>query len=363
LATPQGAVVRIGEETLVNFSSNDYLGLAADPRVANALREGAERCGVGSGASRLLVGDSVEHHALEAAVAQFMETPAALLFNSGYAANVGAVSALVGPGDVVFSDALNHASLVDGCRLSRAEVVVYPHADLAALDTLLTRHPGRRRLVCTDAIFSMDGDRAPLRELVALCRLRGVGLMVDEAHALGLLGAKGQGLCEELGLASQVEVRMGTLGKALGVYGAFVATSGPTAELLLNRARPLVFSTALPPALCAAARCALELVQSDGALRQTLWRNVRRFAGGLRQLGFVGEGRSAIFPVVLGHPEVAMAAARRLRERGVLAKPIRPPTVPPGTSRLRFAISAAHREAHIDMALDALASLEQPRAV
>jgi 8-amino-7-oxononanoate synthase len=208
----------------------------------------------------------------------------------------------------------------------------------------------------------MDGDRAPLRELVALCRLRGVGLMVDEAHALGLLGAKGQGLCEELGLAAQVDVRMGTLGKALGVYGAFVATSQPTAELLLNKARPLVFSTALPAALCAAARCALELVQSDASLRQTLWRNVRRFAGGLRQLGLVGEGRSAIFPVMMGDPDAAMAAARRLRERGVLAKPIRPPTVPPGTSRLRFALSAAHSEAQIDMALDALASVEQPRA-
>jgi 8-amino-7-oxononanoate synthase len=361
LATPQGAVIRIGEETLINFSSNDYLGLAADPRVVHALREGAERHGVGSGASRLLVGDTVQHHALEAAVAQFMGAPSALLFNSGYAANLGAVSALVGPGDVVFSDALNHASLVDGCRLSRAQVVVYPHADLTALDTLLREHPGRRRLVCTDAIFSMDGDRAPLRELVALCRLRGVGLMVDEAHALGVLGSRGQGLCEELGLASQVDVRMGTLGKALGVYGAFVATSRPTAELLLNKARSLVFSTSLPPALCSAALCALELIQADGALRQTLWRNVRRFAGGLRQLGFVGEGRSAIFPVVLGEPETAVAAAKRLRDRGVLAKPIRPPTVPPGTSRLRFALSAAHSEAHIDMALDALASLEQPR--
>jgi 8-amino-7-oxononanoate synthase len=362
LSTPQGAVIRIGEETLVNFSSNDYLGLAADARVIRALGAGAERHGVGSGASRLLVGDSLAHHALEAALSGHMGTEAALLFNSGYAANVGVLSALCGPGDVVFSDALNHASIVDGCRLSRAKVVVYPHADMAALDTLLREHSGRRRLVCTDAIFSMDGDRAPVRELVALCRLRGAALMVDEAHALGMIGPTGAGLCEELGLASQVDVRVGTLGKALGAAGAFVATSRSAVQVLINRARSQVFSTALPPPLCAAACCALELSRSDPTLRQKLWRNIRRFAGGLRQLGFAAEVRSAIFPIVIGEADAAVAAARRIRDRGVLAKAIRPPTVPPGSSRLRFAMTAAHSEAHVDMALDALSALERPRA-
>jgi 8-amino-7-oxononanoate synthase len=307
-----------------------------------------------------LVGDTLAHHALEERVAAFMGAEAALLFNSGYAANVGLLSAFCGVGDVVFSDALNHASLVDGCRLSRAEVVVYPHRDMAALDALLREHPGRRRLVCTEAVFSMDGDRAPIRELVALCRLRGAALMVDEAHALGVLGAKGGGLCEELGVAGEVDLRMGTFGKALGVYGAFVAASQAAIDLLLNRARSLIFSTALPAPLCVASLRALTLLESEPTLRERLWRNVRTFATGLRQLGWELEPRSAIFPLVLGEPEVALGAAQKLRERGVLAKAIRPPTVPLGTSRIRFALSAAHTEADLERGLDALSTLRLP---
>lgn len=360
LASPQGPVIRMGEEELINFSSNDYLSLAGDRRLVEAAKAALERHGVGSGASRLLVGDSTAHRALEARLAAFERTEAALLFNNGYAANVGILSALLSEGDAVFSDALNHASLVDGCRLSRARVMVYPHRDAGVLADLLASVPGRRRLVCTDAVFSMDGDRAPLAELVELCRRHGAALLVDEAHGTGVLGARGAGLVEELGLEGEVDLRMGTLGKALGTYGAYVACSARVAELLLNRARSLIFSTSLPPALCAAARAAVDVVESEPARRARLWRNIRRFSDGLRRLGLPAEPASAIFPVVLGEPERALAASRALRAEGLLVKATRPPAVPPGTSRLRFALSAGHSDEHVDRALAALARLELP---
>jgi len=357
LDSPQGPLVRVGGETLVNFASNDYLGLAASPTVRAAAAAALEAHGVGSGASRLVVGDTTAHQRLEARLASFERSEAALLFNSGYAANVGTLQALVGPEDAVFSDALNHASLIDGCRLSRARVVVYPHADVGALERALTSTPARRRLVVTDTVFSMDGDHAPLRELVRVCRAQGAALLVDEAHATGVLGARGAGLCEELGLGDDVDVRMGTLSKSLGGLGAYICASRPVVELVLNRARPLVFSTALPAALCAAAEAAVDLVEHDDALRARLWRHIRRFSEGLRSLGFAAEPRSAIFPVILGEPERALAASRALRSRGLLVKAIRPPTVPEGTSRLRFCLSAAHTEAQVEMALEGLRSL------
>ena len=353
----QGAVVRIGGVTVINFSSNDYLGLAADGRVARALREATVRYGVGSGASRLVVGDSLAHRELEQQLARLMGTGAARLFNSGYAANLGVLSALCGPGDVLFSDALNHASLVDGCRLSRAQVVIYPHGDAAALSRLLDAHPGRRQLVVTDAVFSMDGDWAPLEALVPLCEQKGAGLLVDEAHAFGVLGPQGAGLCAELGLADRVPLRMGTLGKAAGAYGAFVACSEAMADWLIHRARSLVFSTSLPAPLCAAAAAGVEALASDEALRERLWRNVRRLSAGLEALGLPATGRSPIFPVVLGDATRAVEASRALRERHLLVKPIRPPTVPEGTSRLRVALSAAHSEGNVDLLLSALAEL------
>ncbi|HEX8439000.1 8-amino-7-oxononanoate synthase [Archangium sp.] len=357
LDSPQGPLVRLGGETLVNFASNDYLGLAASPTVRAAATAALELHGVGSGASRLVVGDTVAHQRLEARLAAFERAEAALLFNSGYAANVGTLQALVGPEDAVFSDALNHASLIDGCRLSRARTVVYPHADVEALERALASTPARRRLVVTDTVFSMDGDSAPLRELVDVCRTHGAALLVDEAHATGVLGARGAGLCEELGLEDAVDVRMGTLSKSLGGMGAYICASRPVVELVLNRARPLVFSTALPAALCAAAEAAVDIVEHDEDLRARLWRNIRRFSEGLRSLGFAAEPRSAIFPVILGEPELAIAASRALRSRGLLVKAIRPPTVPEGTSRLRFCLSAAHTEGHVDLALEGLRRL------
>ncbi|AKF79913.1 8-amino-7-oxononanoate synthase [Myxococcus fulvus 124B02] len=354
LDSAQGPVVTMGGETLVNFSSNDYLGLAASAAVRAAAMAAVERYGVGTGASRLVVGDTLAHHRLEARLAAFERAEAVLLFNSGYAANTGILPALVGPGDAVFSDALNHASLVDGCRLSRAKVVVYPHADVEALGSALASTPARRKLVVTDTVFSMDGDVAPLRGIVEACEAHGAALMVDEAHATGVLGARGAGLCEELGLESRVALRMGTLSKALGGQGAYVATSRVVADLLTSRARPFIFSTALPAALCAAAEVAVDAVEKDVELRERLWRNIRRFAEGLRGLGLRAEARSAVFPVILGEPERALDAARRLREAGVLVKAIRPPTVPEGTSRLRFCLSAGHTLGHVDLALEAL---------
>ncbi|MEW5737835.1 MAG: 8-amino-7-oxononanoate synthase [Myxococcota bacterium] len=355
LESPQGPRIRVGGREYVNFSSNDYLGLANDAQVKEAAREAVLRHGVGSGASRLIVGDTEAHQALERAVADFEETEAALLFNSGYAANVGVLSALVGPGDVVFSDALNHASLIDGCRLAKATVVVFPHRDVGALEALVATHPGRRRLVVTDAIFSMDGDRAPLLALSELCRREGLGLLVDEAHATGVLGARGAGLCEATGV--RPDVLMGTLSKGLGCVGAYVAGSAALRDLLFNKARSLVFSTALPPAMCAAAQAALRRVQEDLSLRAALWRNIHAFSSGLRALGLPAHEDSPIFSLVLGEPERALAASRSLREQGLLVKPIRPPTVPVGTSRLRVALSAGHRLEDVERLLAALSRL------
>ena len=352
MAGPQGPVIRIGGRSLLNFSSNDYLGLAADPRLAAAFAEALRRWGIGAGASRLVVGDTDAHRRLEARLARFEGTEAALLFNGGYPANVGIVPALVGRGDLVVSDALNHASLVDGCRLSRAEVVVAPHAQPEAVARALAGHPARRKLVVTDAVFSMDGDRAPLRALAEVCQTAGAALLVDEAHATGVLGERGAGLCELTGV--EPDVRMGTLGKALGVFGAYAAGSRSVMDLLVNRARSVVFSTTLPPALCEVATVAVDLLQHDPELRPRLLRNVQRFVTGVRSLGFAAEPSSAIVPLVLGSPERALAASAFLREREILAKAIRPPTVPEGTSRLRFALSAAHTGAQVDRALEAL---------
>ena len=360
LSTPQGPVVEInGEERLINFSSNDYLGLANDPELKGAAIAALQAWGTGSGASRLVTGDSTAHRALEKSIAQFEGTEAALLFNSGYAANVGTLSSICGDGDVIFSDALNHASLIDGARLSRAKTIVYPHRDVAALETLLAKNPGRRALVVTDAVFSMDGDRAPLKDLTALCAQAGAGLMVDEAHSTGVCGLSGAGLCEELGL--RPELRMGTLSKALGSFGAYVACTSGIRQWLFNRARSVVFSTSLPPAVCAAGAAAISRVRRDPSARERLWKNIRFFSAGLKDLGLPTHEDSAIFPVVIGSPDAAVTASRSLRTAGLLVKPIRPPTVPEGTSRLRFALCAGHTEEHLSRALTALQKLELPR--
>ncbi|MFN2546461.1 MAG: aminotransferase class I/II-fold pyridoxal phosphate-dependent enzyme [Myxococcales bacterium] len=345
LRSPPGAVVELRPgEKLINFSSNDYLGLAGDPRVAAALAEGAARWGAGAGASRLVTGDFLPQHDLERELAEFEGAEAAVCFNSGYAANCALVPAFVGPEDLVVSDALNHASIVDACRLSRARVEVYPHVDVSEAERLL-RVPARRKLVITDAIFSMDGDRAPLRELSEVCVRHGAICAVDEAHATGIIPLEGIG-----------DLRMATHSKALGVAGAHVAASRAVCDLLINRARPLIFSTSLPPAIACAVSKSLEIVRGrEGDDRRgRLWRNVERFADGFRGLGLAACADSPIFALVLGRPDNAVRVAARLREHGVLAKAIRPPTVAAGTSRIRFALTAAHTDDHVDSALAAL---------
>lgn len=357
LQGPQGAVIRLSGEQVINFSSNDYLGLAADPRLSEALKTAVDNFGVGAGASRLIVGDSTAHGLLEQRLCELMGTEATLIFNSGYAANVGILATLLGKEDVVFSDELNHASLVDGCRMSRARVVVYPHGDCDALRGLLGEHKGRRRLIATDAVFSMDGDWAPLRQLVELAREFECAMLVDEAHALGLFGKRGSGLCDELGVADQVDVRMGTLGKAFGCFGAFAATTPHLAELLMNRARSLVFSTSLPAALCIAAEAAVDAAMNDETLRMRAWRNIKKLSEGLRTLGIRREPSSAIFPIIVGEPDEAIALSRSLRDKKLLVKAIRPPTVPVGSSRLRISISAAHTEGQVELLVRSLKEL------
>ena len=360
LRTGAGAEVELASgERLVNFSANDYLGLASHPAIRQALADGARQWGTGAGASRLVCGDYLPHQALEQELARFEGTESAVLFNSGYAANCGLVPAFAGPEDAVLSDALNHASLVDGCRLSRARTEVYPHADVAALEAALrrARQKGARRvLVATDTVFSMDGDLAPLGQIAEACERHGALLVADEAHATGVLGPRGAGLVAQLGLGGRVDLRMGTLSKAAGAFGAYVAATRACCELLVNRARPLIFSTGLPPAVPHAALTALRILEGEegDALRGRLRRNVERFAVGLRALGLPAEAATPIFPVVLGTPEAALSASAQLRRRGLLVKPIRPPTVPAGSSRLRIALTAAHTDAHLDLLLSAL---------
>ncbi len=355
LASMQGPIVTVGGRSLVNLCSNDYLGLAGDLRLRAATAAAAEREGAGAGAARLVAGDLPIHGALEARLAAFKGTGAALLFNSGYHANAGVPPALAGRGDAIFSDVLNHASIIDGCLLSRAEVVRYRHLDVGELADLLARTRARRKLVVTDAVFGMDGDAAPLRELAGLCDRHGAMLYVDEAHSAGVLGPTGAGLAEALGVGDRVDVQMGTLGKALGAFGAYVAGDRRLVDLLVSRARTFVFTTALPPAACGAALAALDVVAAEPGRRERLGALAARMKDGLARLGFdVSRVVAPIFPVVLGSEERALAASRAMRARGFFVRAIRPPTVPAGTSRLRVALTAGHTEAQIDDFLGAL---------
>jgi glycine C-acetyltransferase len=358
LGSGSAAEVTIDGRPVVLLSSNNYLGLADHPAVVAAACEATRRWGCGTGASRLICGHLELHADVEARLAAWKGTEAALLFPSGYQANVGTITALVGRGDHVFSDALNHASIIDGCRLSRASVHIYPHRDMRALEALLTATPeGGRRLIVTDSVFSMDGDRAPLDALVALARLYHTTLYLDEAHAAGVLGAQGAGLAEAEGLGGAIDVHMGTLGKALGGAGAYVAGSRALVDLVANRARSFVYTTGLAPAAVAAAGAALRIVLAEPERRAALRRNVDRLRSGLAPLGLQVEGDTHIVPVLLGDNALAMRFAAALLERGVLAHAIRPPTVPVGTARLRVTPMATHTDAHIDRAVAAFAEV------
>lgn len=356
---PQATALSVAGRKYINFGSNDYLGLAADPRLAAAARQALDEEGCGSGASPLVVGHARSHERLERRLAEFEETEAALVFNSGFAANIGAITALVGPGDAVFSDALNHASLIDGCRLSRAAVHVYPHGDWRAVEKLLAETIGvRRRLIVTDSLFSMDGDLAPLVELGDLAQRHGCMLLVDEAHATGVLGRHGRGACELLGVERLVSVRIGTLSKALGSAGGFVCGRRSLVEWLVNRARSYVFSTALPPAIAAAAIAALNIVRDEPWRRDRLLDQSRRLAEALREQGWnVGPTESQIIPVLLGDSRRALDLSAALAERGIWAPAIRPPSVPPGAARLRISLSYAQAEEALEKLLTATGKL------
>ena len=346
----------VGGRRALLLSSNNYLGLATHPALQAAAHEAIGRYGCGTGASRLIAGDTELHARVERRLAGFKGTEAALLFPSGYQANVGTISALVGLGDHVFSDALNHASIIDGCRLSRASVHVYPHRDVRALEAMLAATPtGGRRLIVTDSVFSMDGDRAPLQELVAAASQYHSFLMLDEAHAAGVLGERGAGLAEACGVAADVAVHMGTLGKALGGAGAYVAGSRTLIDLLVNRARSFVYTTGIAPSAVAVAEAALDVVAAEPERRVALARNADHLRRGLRALGFVVAGDTHILPVMVGDNARATAIGAALLERGVLVHAIRPPTVPAGTARLRVTPMATHTTAQLDCALAAFA--------
>jgi 8-amino-7-oxononanoate synthase len=358
ISGPQGPEIRINGRPVLCFCSNNYLGLANHPAIAAATEASLRTDGVGAAASRLITGTMDAHREAELGLANFLGAPSAVLFSNGYAANVGTVQALVGPGDAVFSDALNHASLIDGCRLSRADVHVYSHRDVEDLQSLLTAHrsQAKRALVITDSLFSMDGVTAPLREIAALARSFDAGLLVDEAHALGVLGPNGRGLAAAEGVEPDLVV--GTLGKSFGVAGAFVAASEETVSLIRNRARSFVYSTAPPPMLARATVAALDLVRDANDARRTLLAHADNLRMRLRELGFVvPDGRSQILPVLIGENDRTMHLSAKLLDRGVFVQGIRPPTVPAGTARLRLTPMATHRPDQIERAIDAFAAL------
>ena len=350
----QGARVRIAGRELVNFASNDYLGLANHPRLRAAAQLAIETYGVGSGASPLVCGHSAIHQEAEARFAAFTGMPRALLFASGYAANLGILAALGHADAEIFSDALNHACLIDGARLSRARVTPYVHGSVADLSAKLAASSAAEKIVATDAVFSMDGDLAPLRDIAALCEQHDAWLLVDDAHGVGVMGATGRGTLEHLGLRSPRIVLMATLGKALGGYGAFAAGEAHAVEWLLQRARTYVYSTALPPMAAAVAIESMSLVESGDAGLASLRLRIEQWRTLSARMGFASESTSAIHPVVMGSNEAALEASARLQQEGFLVPAIRPPTVPDGTARLRVSLSGAHGAEDLDRLAEAL---------
>ena len=351
----QGPTIFLDGQEVLNLSSNNYLGLANHPAIRAAAKEAIDRYACGSGASRLISGNMTLHLELEESIAKLKGAEAALVFNSGFQANVGLLSTLVGEGDVIFSDALNHASIIDGCRLSRAEALIYPHCDLDRLESDLRRtQKNSKKLIVTETVFSMDGDIAPVREIADLAARFGAVVMVDEAHATGVFGPNGGGIVEEMGLGGQVLIQMGTLGKALGGFGAYVAGSRDLRDLLINRCRSFIFTTSLPPVVIAMAKAAIDIIKEEPQRRRTLRDNSRTLREGLERMGFsLGRSGSQILPLMVGDSAKCMNFAKRLLQNGVFAQGIRPPSVPPGTSRLRIVPMATHTREQMEQALRA----------
>ena len=359
LQSPQSPEVVVDGKKYLAFCSNDYLGLANHPEVILALQNAAEKFGVGSGASHLVAGHSSEHHALEEELAAFTGRERALLFSTGYMANMGAITALVGQGDAVFEDRLNHASLLDAGLLSGARFQRFLHNDLDNLQNRLTKTDAARKLIVVDGVFSMDGDCAPLPELAALAQKHNAWLMVDDAHGFGCLGKTGAGCAEYFGLSQdQLPILMGTLGKAAGSAGAFVAGSETLIETLIQFARPYIYTTAMPPAVAAATRASLRLIQTEQWRRDHLAQLIAHFRAGAQALNLqLMDSFSPIQPIVIGDEAKALLISQKLAERGILIIAIRPPTVPVGSSRLRITFSAQHSLAQVDQLLVALADV------
>jgi 8-amino-7-oxononanoate synthase len=350
---PHGPHLRVDGATYLSFCSNDYLGLANHPALAEAARRALDDFGVGAAASAHMCGHTRVHEALEQRLAHFVRLPRALHFSTGYMANLGVLPALAGPGDVIFSDRLNHASLIDAARLSRADVVIYPHCDVEGLDRQMSQYAGRSKLIATDAVFSMDGNLAPLPQLVELCERHDAWLVVDDAHGFGVLGENGAGSLSHWGLSSQRIVYMGTLGKAAGVFGAFVAAEADVIEWLLQRARTYMFTTSTPPVLAAALLAALQVIETERWRRQQLTALIERVRAGLSGLRWpLLPSLTAIQPLIIGENSEAMSLMDSLRHAGIWVPAIRPPTVPAGTARLRISLSAAHCDQDIDRLLN-----------
>jgi len=358
----QGSRITIDGKECINLCSNNYLGLASSPKLKQAAIEAIQKYGCGSGASRLVCGNFKLYEELENKVARFKKQEAALVFNSGYAANLGAITALVGHGDIVFSDRLNHASIVDAIILSRAEFKRYPHKDVQALEKMLrgqkTEHREQRKLIVTDSLFSMDGDIAPLPEIAELAKRYGAMVMVDEAHATGVFGESRSGLVEHFGLEGGIDIQMGTFSKALGSLGGYVAGKKELINYLINKARPLIYTTALPPSVLASNIAAMDIVEKDTWVAKALWENIRFLRKALIDLRFsLVSSESQIMPVLIGESEAAVKFSDALFEEGVFIQAIRPPTVPKGQARLRLTVMATHKKEDLNKALEIIGKI------
>src|SRR3990172_4513898 len=355
IESAQGPYVKINGKPYLSFCSNNYLGLADHPKIKQAAIAAIHQYGWGTGASRLVAGNMMLHQELEKKIAEFKGTEAALLFPTGYMANVGAICALVGREDIVIGDKLNHASIIDGCRQSGATFRVYPHNDVSQLDSLLQRSSKhRRRLVVTDSVFSMDGDTAPLPDIVEVSKKYDAVIMVDDAHAMGVFGQHGKGMIEHYGLEGKIDIIMGSLSKAIGSIGGFIAGSKHLIEFLKNKVRSFIYTTALPPAVCAASLAGLALVQEDTSLIDKLWENIEYLKSRLSEFTNNVTIQSPIIPVIVGSAEDAVNLSNKLYQNGILIPAIRPPTVPPGTSRLRISLMTTHSKDDINRLIDVL---------
>jgi 8-amino-7-oxononanoate synthase len=360
LQSPQEPHIKINGKDFLLLSSNNYLGLCNDDRLKQAAIEAIKKYGVGSGGSRLTTGSYEIHRQLEEKIAAFKGTEAALIYNTGYMANIGTISAIAAKNWVIFSDRLNHASIIDGCRLAGAEIVVYEHCDMKDLEKKVRAHSGAPAMIVTDGLFSVDGDIAPLPDIVKIAKANDIMVMVDDAHATGVMGANGGGTVQHFGLSDQIDIQMGTLSKALASEGGFVAGRSCLIDYLINRARSFIFSTALSPATIAVSLKALEIVVSEPQRRETLLGNAAWFREKLRTVGFnVKESPAPIISIIIGAPHLAVNFSNRLLEKNIFVSAIRPPTVPSGTSRLRITMMATHTRVDLEYALMCIAQIGQ----